>query len=170
MVEKYGADALRMGLVVGTAAGNDTSISEDKIRAYRNFANKIWNAARFIRLSEPHSKAIKTVKLNSSDKRWLDDFDKFAKRIGQMMDKYQIGQAGELLYDYFWHTFCDKYIEEAKPRLQKAKEKEAAAATLSHILKQLLIMLHPFVPFVTEAVWQEFKSNKKPLISEQWPV
>ncbi len=155
MVEKYGADALRMGLVVGTAAGNDISMSEDKVRAYRNFANKIWNAARFINLEVNAPKAVGEVTLTAEDKIWLKEFDEITAEATKMMERYQLGQAAEKLYDYFWHTFCDKYIEAAKPRLQDAAQKDTVAAVLNHILKNCLIMLHPFVPFVTEAVWGE---------------
>lgn len=167
MVEKYGADALRMGLMVGTAAGNDTNISEDKIRAYRNFANKIWNAARFVSLKQPKGKGIDEIALSTRDKEVLKEFDKMTAELTKMMDKYQLGQAGELAYDYFWHTFCDKIIEEYKEQLEDEDRKEAAGAVLHHILKNSLVMLHPFVPFATEAVWQELYDGQ--LILASWP-
>ncbi|OGB73618.1 valine--tRNA ligase [candidate division Kazan bacterium RIFCSPHIGHO2_01_FULL_44_14] len=167
MVEKYGADALRMGLVVGTAAGNDTAMSEDKVRAYRNFANKIWNAARFINLEVSTPKAVKEVELTAEDTAWLKEFDEMIRETTKMMEQYQLGQAAEKLYGYFWHTFCDKHIEAAKPRLKDEQQKETAAAVLDHILKNSLIMLHPFVPFVTEAVWGELYDDQ--LITAAWP-
>jgi len=168
MIEKYGADALRMGLTAGTAAGNDTTISEDKVRAYRNFANKIWNAARFISLKQPKAKATTGVGLNERDKEVLKGFATAAMNITKMMDKYQLGQAGELIYDYFWHTFCDQIIEEYKTQLDDDARKDAAGAVLHHIMKNSLILLHPFVPFVTEAVWRELFEGQ--LIVATWPT
>ena len=165
MVDKYGADALRMGLVVGTAAGNDTAMSEDKVRAYRNFANKIWNAARFITINGVGGE-IEPAKLNSRDKEVLADFDKTTDEVTKMMDKYQLGQAGELLYDYFWHTFCDKLIEEYKTQLE-GERGEVATAVLGHILKNSLKLLHPFVPFVTEAVWKTLYEKEGLLLTQK---
>ncbi|MFA5010127.1 MAG: valine--tRNA ligase [Patescibacteria group bacterium] len=174
MVEKYGADALRMGLIAGTAAGNDTNISEDKIRAYRNFANKIWNAARFmsgIKNQESRIKGwtvgITDVALNERDREVLKEFDEAAAEMTKMMEKYQLGQAGEFIYDYFWHTFCDKIIEEYKDQLEDENRKEAASAVLHHVLRNALVLLHPFVPFATEAVWMELYEGQ--LISARWP-
>jgi len=167
MVQKYGADALRMGLIVGTAAGNDTNISEDKIRAYRNFANKIWNAARFVEMKQPKDKSITEVKLGERDAEVIKEFETAAAEMTKMMEKYQLGQAGEFVYDYFWHTFCDKIIEEYKDQLEDENRKEAAGAVLHHILKNSLVLLHPFVPFATEAVWQELYEGQ--LITASWP-
>ena len=167
MVEKYGADALRMGLIVGTAAGNDTNISEDKIRAYRNFANKIWNAARFVTLKQPKGKPINEVRLNDRDEVVLKEFREATATLTKMMEGYQFGQAGEFIYDYFWHTFCDKVIEEYKDQLEEGERQESAGAVLHHILKNSLILLHPFVPFATEAVWQELYEGL--LITAEWP-
>ncbi|OGB85169.1 valine--tRNA ligase [candidate division Kazan bacterium RIFCSPLOWO2_01_FULL_48_13] len=182
MVDKYGADALRMGLVAGTAAGNDTTMSEDKVRAYRNFANKIWNAARFIQqrvsglAGQPQrgpsgqaSQKLTGMSLNDRDKIVLADFNKITQDIVRMMDKYQLGQAGELLYDYFWHTFCDKLIEEYKTQLT-GERAEAATAVLGHILKNSLRLLHPFVPFVTEAVWQTLYEKEGLLLTQELPA
>lgn len=169
MVEKYGADALRMGLVVGTAAGNDTNISEDKIRAYRNFANKIWNAARFIQLAVGGlNPGLDEVKLDERDEEVLKEFNEAVANMTKLMDNYQLGQASEFIYDYFWHTFCDKIIEEYKGQLDEEDRKTPAAAVLNHILKNSLPMMHPFVPFATEAVWQELYDGQ--LITAQWPA
>jgi valyl-tRNA synthetase len=167
MVERYGADALRMGLVTGTAAGNDTSISEDKIRAYRNFANKIWNAARLLTMKQPKGAEIGDVKLSDRDEEVLKEFGEAVANMTKMMEGYQLGQASEFIYDYFWHTFCDKVIEEYKDQLDNPSRQEAAAAVLHHILKNSLVMMHPFVPFATEAVWSELYEGQ--LISAQWP-
>ncbi|RLC37622.1 valine--tRNA ligase [candidate division Kazan bacterium] len=169
MVEKYGADALRMGMMMGTAPGSDTHVDENKIRAYRNFANKIWNAARFISMKAPGAKSINNVNLSTADTKMLKEFKEIIKKVTREMDKYEIGQAGDTLYQYFWHRFCDECIENTKPRLEDAKASDAAGAVLNHILKNSLIMLHPFVPFVTEAVWQELYSSSGQLITQAWP-
>ncbi|MFH1088403.1 MAG: valine--tRNA ligase [Patescibacteria group bacterium] len=166
MVEKYGADALRLGLLGGMAPGNDSIISEDKIRGYRNFANKICNAARFIQMNAPEFKDISMVSLQPEDKAIIDQFHQIVKQTTSHMDKYRLAQAGELLYDYFWHEFCDKYIESTKSRINT---NGSAEATLHYILKNCLIMLHPFVPFVSEAVWQNLY-KKTLLLGEEWPA
>jgi len=167
MVDKYGADALRMGLITGTAAGNDTNISEDKIRAYRNFANKIWNAARFVALKQAAGEAIGNVKLNERDQEVIEGFEAALAAMTKLMEGYQLGQASEFIYDYFWHTFCDRIIEEYKDQLDDDNRKAAAGSVLHHILKNSLVMMHPFVPFVTEAVWQELYEGQ--LILADWP-
>ena len=164
MVEKYGADALRLGLLAGMAPGNDSIVSEEKIRGYRNFANKIWNAARFIQMNAGAEVKLKDVKLDPADEQALQEFAEIIKTATVHMDKYRFAQAGELLYEYFWHQFCDKYIESAKTRLKTDK---SAEATLHYILKNCLVMLHPFVPFVTEAVWQNLYAGL--LLGEEWP-
>ncbi|MFA5270001.1 MAG: valine--tRNA ligase [Patescibacteria group bacterium] len=168
MIDKYGTDALRMGLMMGTAAGQDTHVDEDKIRAYRNFANKIWNAARFVTLKGTGGD-IATANLNDRDKEVLSEFGQKTKEVIGMMDKYQLGQAGEQLYDYFWHTFCDKLIEEYKTQLD-GERAEAATAVLGHILKNSLKLLHPFVPFVTEAVWQTLYEDEGLLLTQELPT
>ncbi|OGB74274.1 valine--tRNA ligase [candidate division Kazan bacterium RBG_13_50_9] len=169
MIDKYGADALRMGLVMGTAAGNDTSVSEDKIRAYRNFANKVWNAARFISIKSPKVKEISEVKLNPADKKMVDEFKKVVKKVTAHLDRYQIALAGEILYQYFWHRFCDECIEEAKPRLEDRAFYDSTAAALHHILRDSLVMLHPFVPFATEAAWRAVYEREGLLLGQRWP-
>ncbi len=168
MVEKYGADALRMGLMMGTAPGNDTHVDEDKIRAYRNFANKIWNAARFINMKAPDAQPLGDIALSTADVKIIKEFEGIVKKVTAELDKYNIGQAGDILYQYFWHRFCDECIEEAKPRLEGRETNNSTGTALSYILKNCLIMLHPFVPFATEAVWQELYNGQ--LISQEWPL
>lgn len=168
MVDKYGADALRMGLLMGTAAGNDTSVSEEKIKGYRNFANKIWNAARFINIMAPNFVDIKKVKLTGKEAKIIKEFDEVSKKITEHMEKYRLSQAGEILYDYFWHTFCDKCIEQLKPKLADKKNNKSAVAVLHYILKNSLIMLHPFVPFATEAAWEINYKKDGLLLGQKW--
>lgn len=169
MVDKYGADALRMGLLVGTAVGNDTTISEEKIKGYRNFANKIWNATRFVDLMAGDFVDIKDVELSAGNKKIIKEFDLIVKTITSHMEKYQLPQAGEMLYDYFWHTFCDKCIEQLKPELDKPDTRDSARAVLHYILKNSLIMLHPFVPFVSEEAWGIMYSKEGLLLGQKWP-
>lgn len=163
MVDKYGADALRMGLMMGAGVGNDTNISEEKIRAYRNFANKIWNAARFINMSTGE----KSVSSEGEVGEWLTEFEGVKKEVTKLMEDYKLSLAGEKLYEYFWHRFCDELIEAAKPSDHTQKMDPAKAGALNQILQESLIMLHPFVPFATEAVWGELFEGM--LITENWP-
>lgn len=155
MVDLYGADALRFSLVFGTAAGNDQSVSEDKIRGMRNFANKLWNAARFVLSME--SKANRT-----DDKKFNAETQKITNRVTVYMEKYDFNNASELLYESFWHWFCDQAIEEAK----KGKISKTAMQTG---LKTYLKLLHPFIPFVTEEIWGQL-GEKTPLIVSRWPM
>ena len=167
LIEKYGADALRLSLVVGNSAGNDSKYNESKIQGYRNFTNKIWNAARFVAINSQQS-TINNEQLTQKDRKEIQLLQEIIKKVTENMKNFQISQAGEELYEYFWHHFCDKIIEEQKERL-KGPEKENAQYLLKTILVACLKMLHPFAPFVTEAIWQEMNLNKKMLISEEWP-
>jgi valyl-tRNA synthetase len=163
IIDAYGADALRMALVVGNTPGNDVVISEDKIRGYRNFATKIWNAARFVEMNRPAPAKLQRGKpaLTATDKKYLAELAKVKKRVEKHLDGFAFHLAAEELYHYFWHTFADKIIESAKPRLQSddAADRAAAYHTLHTILLGSLKMLHPFMPFVTEAVWQKFAAH-----------
>ncbi len=184
----YGADALRMALVFGTSAGNDAIISEEKIRGMRNFSNKIWNASRFVilRVTDGDLKtgqtgAVKIEDLNideknltAADKKIIKNHTEIIKSTTAKLDKFQFSQAGEELYEYFWHNVCDVYIEESKSQLDDEKIKINTKKVLIKVLSESLILLHPFVPFVTEAVWQELrlfcpKLAESVMIAE-WPV
>jgi len=181
MSEKYGTDAVRMSLVVGNTPGSDPVVSEDKIRGYRNFANKIWNAARFVMMNLPENlkdidafakKSRKNSALKTEDKKNLKELAMMAKKITKDMDNFKFYSAAERLYHYFWHIFADKIIESSKPRLQSnnAKDKLAVQYVLSEILKKTLILLHPFMPFITENIWQTMpQKNKNLLMIEKWP-
>jgi len=187
VAETYGTDAVRMALVIGNTAGNDPIISEDKIRGYRNFANKIWNAARFVLMNiseksqitnhpegvapQPYGAGKSQIKFTNEDKKRLKELDALVKAVTQDLENYRFHHAGEKLYHYFWHTFADKIIESAKPRLAgtDTENKKAAAALLLQILRTNLILLHPFMPYVTEAIWQKLPGKRKLLMIEQWP-
>lgn len=171
MVKKYGADALRMALVVGNAPGNDLKIGEEKIIAYRNFANKIWNAARFVlanhELKTPAlatDSQISKLKINHQDDRWiLTETKKTVEKVTQFIEKYRFDLAAEEIYQFFWHTFCDKYIEMTKKRRVEAQP------TLLYVLETSLKLLHPFMPFITEEIWQKLPERREPLIISKWP-
>jgi len=173
MVEKYGADALRMSLVFGVAPASDVAVSEDKIRSMRNFANKVWNASRFVLEHETNLKAqsskLKTTtqnpKLNKDDKWILNKMQKTVKIVTKNLEKYRFDKAAEEIYQFFWHTFCDKYIESVKDR------REEAQPVLEKVLKTSLKLLHPFMPFVTEEIWGKIeKEENTPLILSSWPA
>ncbi len=172
VIDVYGADALRMALIIGNTAGNDIVISEEKIKGYRNFANKIWNASRFV-ISNLNDYDGKKPILNTKDKKTLIVFEKTKQKITKNLENFKFSLAGEALYHYFWHTFADKIIEEMKNRIKENQNKKQAQYILDIILKDCLKMLHPFMPFVTEAIWQKLPhyKNKKDnlLIITQWP-
>lgn len=162
LTEKYGTDALRMSLIVGNGPGNDLSLSEDKVKGYRNFSNKIWNASRFILDNE--IQATPNNKSDHADDKWiLSELDKTTKSVTKSIDNYRFGQAAEDLYHFFWHVFCDKYLEMTKDR------KEEAQPTLLFVLDISLRLLHPFMPFITEEIWQKLPDRKDPLIISTWP-
>ncbi|MBN1169103.1 valine--tRNA ligase [Candidatus Woesebacteria bacterium] len=172
-LEKYGADALRVGLISGTANGKDFNFPKDKILAYRNFANKIWNMARFMNLMiEESNKNIpiysKTLesKLKKQDKDIIMSLEKTIKKVNNSLEKYRFAEASETIYHFMWDELASNYLESIKDR----NDKEIALSIFRHIYLNSLKLLHPFMPFVTEAIWQNiFKSSDKPLIISSWP-
>lgn len=173
IVEDYGADALRMALIFGTGVGNDTIVAEEKIRGFRNFATKVWNASRFV-LTNLDLKSIEKdaekVKLTKEDKWILAELNKTTEKVTRALDHYNFHHAAEEIYDFFWHRFCDKCIEDTKKRIYEGsdEEKRAAQYVLYAVLTDSLKLMHPFMPFVTEAVWQNMK-EKEALIVSEWP-
>ncbi|MFH1749752.1 MAG: class I tRNA ligase family protein [bacterium] len=180
MIELYGSDALRMAVIVGNTLGNDIALGEDKIRAYRNFSNKIWNATRFVisNLSDfdPSLTPGTSPKMDKESEKYLENLNKIIAETNEHFAKKRIALGAEKLYEFFWHYFCDKCIEELKPKLSTAKprtddtklsgaranqEKLAAQHTLYIMLINSLKLLHPYIPFVTEACWQKLKKNIK---------
>ncbi len=174
LIEKYGTDALRMNLVVGNTPGTSLPLDENKIRGYRNFANKIWNASRFVLMNlEGYDPKAKIV-LNAKQKKILADLQKQVKTVTKEMDSYRFYSAAEKIYHYFWHTFCDKIIEESKKGLSpeaSEKERKATQHALVEILATNLKLLHPFMPFVTEEIYQQLPIRKKKecIMIETWP-
>jgi len=171
MISEYGADAVRMGLIMGTAPGGDSKISVDKIRGYRNFTTKIWNASRFVLMNYDEGLDARP-EYTKTDKTNLERIKRVRERVTANIEKYKFHQAGEELYQYFWHTFADKIIEQSKKRLLDGTpaEKSAAQKVLITILTESIKMLHPFMPFVTEEVWSRMpKSDKRNLLMvEPW--
>lgn len=172
MIEKFGTDALRMSLIIGTSAGNDSKMSEDKIKAYKHFANKIWNASRFV-LSNVHTENLtEKPNLTDEDTKRLEELDENIADITVDLENFRFYLAGEKIYHYFWHTFADVIIEESKEILQGDDEpkKKSKEWMLHEILTKSLKVLHPFMPFVTEEVWSMLpKTKEKHLINANWP-
>ena len=179
VAEMYGVDALRMALVVGNTPGNDIVISEDKIRGYRNFATKIWNASRFVLMHKPadlrgtntdsRGKNARKSALSKEDKKNIAGAIKTKAVVAKHIEKFEFHLAAEKAYHYFWHTFADKIIEETKLRLQNGtpEEKAAAYSGLETILRECLVMLHPFMPFITEEIHRKLEPNKL-LLVQKW--
>jgi len=173
LTQKYGADAVRMSLIIGTGPGNDSKMSEDKIRAYKNYANKLWNITRFVLSSTEN------IKLDSSfndysdkDKELIKERHDLIVEITKEMDEYKFYIVGEKIYHYTWSRFADVILEESKEIFKNGtnEEKESRAQFLLDTLTKILKILHPFMPFVTEEIWSIMPiDNKKLLMVERWP-
>jgi valyl-tRNA synthetase len=216
LVDKYGADAFRISLLFGTSSGGKVILAEDKVRAMRNFANKLWNIGRFTQLAfqnippsthhprgSTHSKtshkdnssgmdsvsaqvpwySTQLPGLTSQDKKIVKQLDSLISQVTKYLDHYQFHYATDKLYHFAWHQLADVYLEQLKPRLSlkaydsqlnKTNDYLAALSTLRHVYLNLLKLLHPFMPFVTEALWQELRDLRKypdqPLIIAKWPA
>ena len=174
MAEKYGADALRFNLITGNSPGNDMRFYVEKCEAMRNFANKIWNASRYVlmnlKIDEPGLPAMEDLELE--DKWVLSKLNTLIREVTANLDAYEIGVASSKVYDFIWDTYCDWYIELMKTRLYSENEtsKLAAQKVLVYVLDQILRLLHPFMPFITEEIWQAIPHEGKFLISAEWPT
>ncbi|TSC83862.1 MAG: valyl-tRNA synthetase [Microgenomates group bacterium Gr01-1014_16] len=160
-IEQYGVDALRIGLVSGTANGKDFNFPKDRVIAFRNFANKVWNIARFVNSVQGLASSVQTE--NEDDRLILNDLNKLIKDVDRLLEKFRFAEAGEKIYEFVWHKFADVYIEKYK------NSKTQNFQTLNHVLVTSLKLLHPFMPFVTEAIWQEMKFDGQ-LITASWPI
>jgi len=174
VIGRHGADALRMALVIGPGAGNDVSVGEDKIRGYRNFTNKVWNIGRFIAGNFPkqHQKIPffnqKLTGLTEEDRKITKKLDKLINQVTYNLDAFKFSSAATLIYQFLWHEFADKYIETVKDRVRN--KDIASLAVLRHVYLNCLKLLHPFMPFITEACWQQMpRRQKEPLIKSCWP-
>ena len=173
IIDKYGADALRFTLATGNSPGNDMRFSDDKVESSRNFANKIWNAARFIlmNLSEDEPAAYIPENLALEDKWIFSVYSKLVKEVTDNLEKFELGMAVSKLYDFIWDVFCDWYIEIAKIRLQKDDESsKTAKAVLVYIFTGALKLLHPFMPFITEEIWQSLPHVGESIMVSEFPV
>ncbi len=176
MAEKYGADALRFNLITGNSPGNDTRFYTEKCEAMRNFANKIWNASRFVmmNLTIDRYKLPAADKLEREDKWVLSKLNRLVKEVTENLDSFEIGVASAKVYDFLWDTYCDWYIELTKTRLNGTDEeaKSTAQNVLCHVLVTLLKLLHPFMPFITEEIYQALPKcdgAEDILMMSQWP-
>lgn len=172
VIDKYGADALRFTLVTGNSPGNDMRFSDEKVGASRNFANKLWNAARYVlmNLGEDEPAPHIPEDLALEDKWILSKFNTLAKEITDNLEKFELGIAVQKLYDFIWDVFCDWYIEISKIRLQAGGEAaQTAKDVLVYVLSNTLKLLHPFMPFITEEIWQSLPHDGESIMISKWP-
>ncbi len=166
MIAKYGTDALRLSLVIGNTAGRDLKIYEEKIESFRNFITKLWNGSRFTFMNLSKIEYVSQIDLNKvtalHDKWILTRLQEVIEKVTTQLDKYSISEAGTTIYEFLWDEFCDWYLEFSK----ESKNEQV----LSYILQNILILLHPFIPFVTENIWTNFTGTKNQLILEKWPI
>jgi len=174
LIDKYGADAVRLSLIIGAAAGNDIKLSEDRVRGYRNFSNKVWNIARFVTANKQTDKSV-DKSTNEDDKWILEELEKTTKSVTKALDKFRLNDAAEEIYDFVWHKFADIYLEKVKGPFDEEQKKitvrETAIPVLYSVLESSLKLLHPFMPFVTEQIWSlGFARDKQDmLIISSWP-
>ena len=171
ITEKYGTDAFRLGVVIGNTPGTSLALSENRIKGYKHFANKIWNVTRFILLNTEDLHIEKTHKLSDKDKGRIKELDTLVKEITKDMDNLRFYLAAEKIYHYFWHILADVIIEESKDVFINGsdEDKKSTAWMLIHILETCLKLLHPFMPFITEEIWSHLGNKKNMLIVEPWP-
>lgn len=176
---QYGTDALRMALTVGIGPGNDSKFDFAKVKAYKNFANKVWNITRFVLENIPQEMDMSRSNLDTlvnEDKKRLKEFNDFVKDVTSDMENYRFYLAAEKIYHYTWHTFADIIIEECKKRIKdkdimiEGEDADSARTLLYHLLKEQLKILHPFMPFITEKIWSILPENKNLLMIERWPI
>ena len=172
VIDTYGADALRFTLVTGNAPGNDMRYSDKKMEASRNFTNKIWNAARFVMLNlDDDTEAVLPEKLELEDKWILSHLNNTVKEMTANLDKFELGVACAKLYEFIWDLFCDWYIELVKPRLfaKGTDTNKRAQQVITYVLSNTLKLLHPFMPYISEEIWQTLNISDKPVIIADWP-
>ncbi|MBO6141056.1 MAG: valine--tRNA ligase [Ruminococcus sp.] len=173
VIDNYGADALRFMLATGNAPGNDIRYIDDKVKASRNFANKLWNASRFIMMNLPDDfKSDSLPETLAPEDKWVvSKFNRLAKEVNENLDKFELGVAVAKLYDFIWDVYCDWYIELTKPRIAAGGE---TAITAQHVLvwvmKGMLKLLHPFMPYITEEIWQTLVDDGSAIMVQKFPV
>ena len=174
IIEDYGADALRFALTTGNAPGNDMRFYVEKVEAGRNFANKIWNASRFtmMNLETDENKLPETAELQLEDKWIISRYNKVVKTVTDNLDKFELGVALANLYDFIWESFCDWYIELVKPRIFDKENPTGRTAqyVLTYVLSHTMQLLHPFMPFITEEIWQHLPHEGESIVISSYPV
>ena len=175
MIEKYGCDALRMNMVTSNSPGNDMRFYVERCEAMRNFANKLWNASRYVmmNIAEGETYALPAAdKLETADKWVLSKLNTLICEVTENMESYELGVAIQKIYDFIWDIYCDWYIEMTKARLfsDDAERKHTAISVLVYVLDQVLRLLHPYMPFITEEIWQSIPHEGEALIVASWPV
>ena len=174
MIDKYGCDALRMNMVTGNSPGNDMRFYVERCEAMRNFANKLWNASRYVLMNlgeDAVNQLPELSKLEIADKWVLSKLNTLTAEVTENLEKYELGVAIQKLYDFVWDTYCDWYIELTKARLysEDAERKQTAISVLVYVLDQMLKLLHPFMPFITEEIWQSLPHEGEALMIAKWP-
>ena len=175
VIEEYGADALRFTLVTGNTPGNDMRFYMECVEANRNFANKIWNASKFVLMNLEgfdESFVPSAEDYTLADKWILEEYNKTVTNITNNLDKFELGEAASAVYDFIWNTYCDWYIELAKPRLynkEGGRDRQTAQYLLVSILRHMMELLHPFMPFVTEHIWQHLPHEGESIMVAPWP-
>ena len=175
VIEEYGADALRFTLVTGNTPGNDMRFYMERVEANRNFANKIWNASKFVLMNLEgfdESFVPSAEDYTLADKWILEEYNKTVTNITNNLDKFELGEAASAVYDFIWNTYCDWYIELAKPRLynkEGGRDRQTVQYLLVSILRHMLELLHPFMPFVTEHIWQHLPHEGESIMVAPWP-
>lgn len=171
VIEKYGADALRFSLASGVSAGSDMRYVEKKVTAAGNFANKIWNASRFIAMNSDGTEQLELENIDVADKWILSRLSQVTKEVSDNIDKFELGLASSKVYDFIWSEYCDWYIEMAKPRLygEDEKAKKTALGVLRYVLIDALKLLHPFMPFITEEIFVEVLGAGESIMISEWP-
>ena len=175
VIDEYGADALRFTLVTGNTPGNDMRFYMERVEANRNFANKIWNASKFVLMNLEgfdESFVPSAEDYTLADKWILEEYNKTVTNITNNLDKFELGEAASAVYDFIWNTYCDWYIELAKPRLynkEGGRDRQTAQYLLVSILRHMMELLHPFMPFVTEHIWQHLPHEGESIMVAPWP-
>ena len=173
IIEQYGADALRLTLVIGSTPGNDMRFSDDKVKASRNFANKLWNATRFVMMNLPEDFVPGEPSTLTMADRWiLSRLNSLAREVTANLDKFELGLAAQKVQDFIWEVYCDWYIEIAKIRLnsEDAGEADSARKILVQVLSEALKLLHPFMPFITEEIYTALPGSADSVMNQAWPV
>ena len=172
VIANYGADPLRLMLITGNAPGNDMRFYWERLDNCRNFCNKIWNAGRFVMMNMDEKQETKLLMLTSADKWILSKVNTLAKDVSENLEHYELGLAAQKIYDFLWDEFCDWYIEMVKPRLYNKDDstREAALWTLKTVLINALKMLHPFMPYITEELFQHIQDEEESIMISDWPV